>query len=115
MYLADQWGTPYKIDVTSGTQGRIEWICDTGIERDPTLGNIATNRGIAISGDLVVTNLLDGRVIACNTESGEIAWEQQVAKEPGEGFSGAPLAVGDKIIVGQSLGDWGRRGAGSRR
>ena len=110
MYVSDGWGTPYKIDVTSGTRGRIEWICDTGIDKDPTLGNLVANRGLALWGDLVVTNLLDGRVIACNADSGEIEWEHQVAFDPGEGFSGAPVAVGDKIIVGQSLGDWATRG-----
>lgn len=110
MYVSDGWGTPYKIDVTSGTRGRIEWICDTGIDKDPTLGNLIANRGLALWGDLVVTNLLDGRVIACNADSGEIEWEHQVAFDPGEGFSGAPVAVGDKIIVGQSLGDWATRG-----
>ena len=105
LYVADGWGTPYKIDVTSGKHGAIEWVCDTGIDKDPSLGNLIANRGVALLDDLVVTNLLDGRVIACNAENGEVVWEQQVAKDPGEGFSGAPFAVGDKIIVGQSPGD----------
>ena len=110
MYVSDGWGTPYKIDVTSGTRGAIEWVCDTGIDKDPSLGNLVANRGLALLDDLVVTNLLDGRVIACNAENGEVVWEQQVAKDPGEGFSGAPVAIGNKIVVGQSLGDWATRG-----
>lgn len=33
MYVSDPWGSPYKIDVTSGTKGQILWVCDTGIEK----------------------------------------------------------------------------------
>lgn len=110
MYLSDPWGTPYKIDVSSGTKGQIEWICDTGIDKDPSWGVLAVNRGVALWGDLVVTNLPDGRVVACDQASGDIVWDQQIATEPGEGFTGAPLAVGDHIIVGQSYGDWATRG-----
>ncbi len=110
MYVSDPWGSPYKIDVTSGTKGQILWVCDTGIEKDPTAGVLLANRGLALHGDNVITALNDGRVVACNTETGEVAWDVQAATEPGEGFTSAPLAVGDKILVGQSYGDWATRG-----
>ena len=32
------------------------------------------------------------------------------ASEPGEGFIAAPLVIDDKILVGQSYGDWATRG-----
>lgn len=110
MYASDPWGTPYKIDVSSGTQGKVLWVCDTGIDKDPSRGVLVTNRGLALSGTNVITALNDGRVVACDTETGEIAWEQQVAKDPGEGFTAAPLVIGDKVLVGQSYGDWATRG-----
>ncbi|WP_298493555.1 PQQ-binding-like beta-propeller repeat protein [uncultured Maritimibacter sp.] len=110
MYVTDPWGTTYKIDVSTGTRGQIEWICDTAIDKDPSLGILLANRGVALSGDVVISNLPDGRVVACDDASGDIVWEQQTADQPGEGFTGAPLAVGDKVIVGQSYGDWATRG-----
>lgn len=110
LYLTDPWGTPYKIDASSGTHGDIVWTCDTGIDKDPTYGQSATNRGLALWNNLVIGVLIDGRVIACDDETGEVAWENQVATETGEGFSNAPLAIGDKILVGQSFGDFGTRG-----
>ncbi|HHY49729.1 MAG TPA: PQQ-binding-like beta-propeller repeat protein [Alphaproteobacteria bacterium] len=110
LYVSDPWGTPYKIDVTSGRQGKIVWICDTGIEKDPTTQAILANRGLALWNNLVVTVLNDGRVVACDDETGDVVWENQVADQPGEGFSNAPLAVKDKILVGQSFGDWATRG-----
>jgi len=110
MYVSDPWGTPYKIDVSSGKQGKIVWVCDTGIDMDPSAGVLLAHRGLALSGNNVITALNDGRVVACDSETGDVAWEQQIGTEPGEGFTSAPLAVGDKILVGQSYGDWATRG-----
>ncbi len=109
MYVSDPWGTPYKIDVSSGKKGQIVWVCDTGIDKDPSGGVLLANRGLALSGNLVITALTDGRVVACDSKTGDVVWQKQVGKN-GEGFTGAPLVVGDKIFVSQSLGDWATRG-----
>lgn len=110
MYVSDPWGTPYKIDVSSGNHGQILWVCDTGMEMDPTAGVLLAHRGLALSGNNVITALNDGRVVACDAETGDVVWDQDVGSEPGEGFTSAPLVVGDKILVGQSYGDWATRG-----
>jgi alcohol dehydrogenase (cytochrome c) len=110
LYLTDAWGTPYKFDLSDGKQAKLVWICDTNINKDPTLGLLLANRGLALSGKNVITALNDGRVVACDTDKGVVAWEKKVAKEPGEGFTSAPLVIGDKILVGQSYGDWATRG-----
>ncbi len=110
LYISDPWGTPYKIDASSGKRANILWIGDTGINKDPTYNALVANRGLAIWEDLVITNLIDGRVIAFDDETGDIVWEKQVATEQYEGFSAAPLAVSGKVIVGQAWGDWATRG-----
>ena len=46
MYVSDPWGTPYKIDVSSGKHGRILWVCDTDIEKDATAGVLLAHRGL---------------------------------------------------------------------
>ena len=108
MYVSDPWGTPYKIDVSSGNHGQVLWVCDTDIEKDATAGVLLANRGLALSGNNVITALSDGRVVACDDETGEVVWDQKVGKDTGEGFSSAPLAFDDdKVLVGQSYGDWG--------
>ncbi len=38
LYISDPWGTPYKIDVSSGKEGKIAWVGDTGIDKDPSPG-----------------------------------------------------------------------------
>ena len=109
LYVSDPWGTPYKFDLSDGKSAKPVWVCDTGIDKDPTKGVLLANRGLALSGNNVITVLNDGRVVACDNETGEVAWEAQVGKD-GEGFTNAALVVGDKILVGQSLGDWATRG-----
>src|SRR3954467_652492 len=59
MYISDHWGAVYKIDVRSGTAGRIVWKMDPGQER------LHRNRGVALWGNLVISvTSYDGRVIA---------------------------------------------------
>lgn len=110
LYVSDPWGTPYKFDLSSGDAARVVWICDTGIDKDPSLGILLASRGLAFSGNNVITVLPDGRVVACDIETGEVTWEVQAATEIGEGFTNSAQVIGDKIIVGQSYGDWATRG-----
>ena len=110
LYVSDPWGTPYKFDLSSGAAAKPVWICDTGIDKDPSKGILLANRGLALSGSNVITVLSDGRVVACDAETGDVVWDKQVATDVGEGFTNSAQVVGDKIIVGQSYGDWATRG-----
>jgi len=110
LYLSDPWGTPYKFDLSSGVAARQVWICDTGIDKDPSQGILLANRGLALSGNNVITVLPDGRVVACDSETGDVVWDVQAATDVGEGFTNSPQVIGDRIIVGQSYGDWATRG-----
>ena len=91
LYVSDPWGTPYKFDVSDGKSAKLVWICDTGIDKDPSRGVLLANRGLALSGNNVITVLNDGRVVACDSETGDVVWDQQVGQESGEGFTNAPL------------------------
>jgi len=110
LYVTDPWGTPYKIDATSGKAGKIVWIGDTGVDKDPSSGILVTNRGPALYQNEVITNLPDGRVVAFDDATGASIWDQKVATNQGEGFDAAPLVIGDKVIVSQAYGDWATRG-----
>lgn len=110
IYVTDPWGTPYKIDATSGERGDVVWIGETGVDKDPNRPILLASRGLALWNDLVIVALNDGRVMAFEDETGDVVWDEQIATEPGEGFTNAPLAVKDTVIVGQSYGDWATRG-----
>ena len=104
MYMADGWGVVYKIDVRSGTAGRIVWKMDPGQER------LDRNRGVALWGNLVVSiTSYDGRVIATDKETGKVVWDKNLRDQPDLELTAAPLALKDSIIVGASGGDRGLR------
>ena len=104
MYITDVWGVVYKIDVRSGTHGRILWKMDPGQQKPDR------NRGVALWNNLVISVTgLDGRVIATDKETGKIVWDKNLRDQEGMEISAAPLALKDTIIVGGSGGDNGVR------
>ncbi len=104
MYIVDGWGAVYKIDVRSGTHGRILWKMDPGQEK------YGRHRGVALWGNLVIsTTGKDGRVIATDKETGKIVWDKNLRDQPEVELNSAPLALKDDIIVGASGGDQGVR------
>ncbi|HEV7873984.1 MAG TPA: PQQ-binding-like beta-propeller repeat protein, partial [Enterovirga sp.] len=73
--------------------------CDT-VNRGPTFSN----------GKLFFTTL-DGNVAAVDAESGKEVWKTRVAEiNKGETLTMAPLVVKDRVLVGNSGGEYGVRG-----
>ena len=111
MYVANGWGTLFKLDVRDGVQAKIQWVFDPGVDASDVL--LPVNRGIALWRDKVYLATQDGRLIAVNEETGEVDWEVSVRNEEGTAgqfFSDAPLVVEDMVLIGQSAGDFGTRG-----
>ena len=105
MYTTDGWGSVYKLDISDGP-GKLVWKMDPGTDKDWS-GAVACcgvdNRGVALWKDKVISHTLDGRLLATDKETGEVAWERQVA-DPGIGevITVAPLVVKDMAITGTS-------------
>ena len=60
---------------------------------------------------LIIYAVLDTTVVAVNARTGREVWRRKVGKvEIGETMTVAPLVVGDKVIVGNSGGEFGVRG-----
>src|SRR3979490_3351631 len=75
LYIVDQWGVVYKIDVRSGDMGRIVWRMDPGQEKLPL-----SNRGAALWGNLVISRAnYPPRLIATNKDNGKVAWETNLS------------------------------------
>ncbi|HWE47515.1 MAG TPA: methanol/ethanol family PQQ-dependent dehydrogenase [Caulobacteraceae bacterium] len=69
------------------------------------------NRGGVYSKGKFYFNTLDGATIALDTKTGKAAWRTQLGDiEKGETMTMAPLLVHDKVIVGDSGGEFGVRG-----
>ena len=113
MYVTDGWGTVYKID-THGGQSKLLWRMDPKTDHD-WAGAVACcgvdNRGVALAGNLVLSHSLDGRLIATNKDTGEVAWQRQVADpDKSEVITGAPLVVKNLVITGVAGAEYGIRG-----
>jgi alcohol dehydrogenase (cytochrome c) len=104
MYMVDSWGVVYKIDVRSGTAGRIIW------KMDPKLDRQDRNRGVALWGDLVISVTgYAGHVIATNKDTGQVTWDKNVTDQADLELTAAPLAIKDVVLIGGSGGDRGVR------
>ena len=113
LYVTDGWGSVYRLDARGG-RGKLVWKMDPKTDHD-WAGAVACcgvdNRGVALWGDQVVSHTLDGRMIATNKETGEVAWQRQVADpEKGEVVTAAPLVVKDLAITGVAGAEYGIRG-----
>jgi len=69
------------------------------------------NRGAAYADGKIIYSLLDAHVVAVDAEKGTEVWRAKVGDtNVGETFTGAPLIVKDKVIIGNSGGELGVRG-----
>ncbi len=110
MYVSGPWSVVYAIDVR---KGEILWIFDPEVP-----GGYAekaccdvVNRGVALYKGHVYVGSLDGRLIAINAATGELAWEVlTVDQEKAYTITGAPRVVKGKVIIGNGGADYGVRG-----
>jgi alcohol dehydrogenase (cytochrome c) len=109
MYLTEFRGHVVALDARSG---RVLWRYQQTLP--PTLlalGFAPTNRGIAILDSTVFVGAPDARLIALDARSGAVRWIVTVADNAlGYAITGAPLAVGDLVVVGVSGAEAGIRG-----
>ena len=85
-------------------------------KQDPFSVSVAccdlVNRGVAYGDGKIITNTLDGHVIALSAATGAVVWNSKNADpEMGQTMTDAPLVVNDKyVIAGVSGGEFGVRG-----
>jgi len=69
------------------------------------------NRGATFADGKIVYNLLDGHTVAVDAQTGREVWKTVVADPTiGETVTGMTLVVGNKVILGNSGGEFGVRG-----
>lgn len=69
------------------------------------------NRGAAYADGKIAFNTLDGQTIALDAETGKQLWRTQLANiHIGETITMAPMIARDKVLVGNSGGEFGIRG-----
>lgn len=111
LYFSGTYAAVYAVDAAKGT---LLWKYDPEFwKHEPARMrlNYAANRGVAYANGRVFVATFDGRMIALDAKSGKELWSAQ-AIAPGASYfsTGAPLAFGDKVMIGNGGGDFGSRG-----
>ena len=108
MYFTAPQNHAFAVDVRTG---RPLWHYERNLPKDLSLCCGPQNRGFAALGDRVFMGTLDAHVVALDAKTGRVRWDVAAADaDKGYSFTGAPLAVKDKIIVGVAGGEYGIRG-----
>ncbi len=91
--------------------GHVLWRYRPELPPDVRLCCGSINRGLAVLGRTLYLGTLDARLIAIDAANGRPRWQARVGEyRAGYSLTGAPLAVGDKVIVGVAGGEYGIRG-----
>lgn len=107
LYYAGSYSRVFALD---GATGEVIW--NYFPELDETLIAKQThspdNRGIAISRGKVYVGTIDGRLIALDMKTGKKIWDVKLvnSQKLTIGFSGAPLAVKNMVLIGSQGGEW---------
>ena len=108
MYLTAPQNHAYALDVRTG---RPFWHYARNLPKKTSLCCGPQNRGLAAMGDRLFMGTLDAHVLALDAKTGRVLWDTPSSDAAGGySFTGAPLAVKDKVITGVAGGEYGIRG-----
>jgi alcohol dehydrogenase (cytochrome c) len=108
MFLTEPPNNVFALDATSGAE---LWRYERPLEGRLRLCCGRVNRGLAVLGDRLFMGTLDAHLVALDIRTGDVIWDVPRA-DAAAGYSGtaAPLAVGDKVMIGIAGGEFGIRG-----
>jgi quinohemoprotein ethanol dehydrogenase len=110
MFLTTSWSEVHAIDAATG---ELLWKYDPKVAGE--VGRWAccdvVNRGVAVWKGKVYVGAIDGRLIALDAGTGQVAWEVQTTDQAKRyTITGAPRVVKDKVIIGNGGAEYGVRG-----
>lgn len=96
------------LDVKSGD---IKWSYKGSVPDNLPIDTTASNRGLAVLGNVLFLQKLDCVLVAINATDGNVIWQTKVCN-PSDDYTmtGAPLIVNESVIVGVSGAEYGIRG-----
>lgn len=96
----------------SAQTGEILWEHEANL--DQTISVVCCgweSRGVALGDGKVYIGQLDGKLVALDQKTGQVAWQTQVARwQDGYSITAAPLYADGMVITGLSGGEFGIRG-----
>jgi alcohol dehydrogenase (cytochrome c) len=98
-----------RIWAINGATGEFLWTYKPDINEDEASATPYNpyNRGVAAGYGKLYVGTTDGRLIAVDMKSGKPVWDVKLidVAKGAKGFTGAPLVVKDKVIVGSNGGE----------
>ena len=111
LYYSGSYNQVWAID---GATGNVLWQYKQKLNEDLVAKQTHSpyNRGIALGYGNIYMGTLDGKLVAIDMKTGSKNWETKLvnSEKLTVGFTGAPLLVKDKIIIGAQGGEWPSRG-----
>ncbi len=110
VYVSTAWSLVWAFDVRSG---ELLWQYDPEVDRAKGFQACCdvVNRGVAVWEGKVFVGALDGRLIALDSQTGEVLWETMTV-DPDRPYTitGAPRVVKGNVIIGNGGAEYGVRG-----
>jgi alcohol dehydrogenase (cytochrome c) len=111
LYYTGSYSRVFALDAASG---EVLWSFIPELNEDLIAAQTHTpyTRGIALGHGNVYVGTVDGRLIAIDMKTGRPVWDAKLvdSEKLTVGFTGAPLVVKDKVIIGAQGGEWPWRG-----
>jgi alcohol dehydrogenase (cytochrome c) len=111
LYYSASYSKVYALD---GATGSPLWTYTPKLDEELVARQTHSpyNRGMAMGDGNLYIGTVDGRLIALDMKSGKPAWETKLlnSQKITVGFTGAPLYVKGKIVIGAQGGEWPGRG-----
>ena len=104
LFITSSYNRLFALDAKTG---EVLWRYDHQNGRNLPLCCGPANRGVAITGNLVLMATLDAHLIAFDRRTGKIAWKKEIIDYT-KGFTAtsAPLVVGDLAYIGIAGGEF---------
>jgi quinohemoprotein ethanol dehydrogenase len=110
LYTTTAWSKVFAFDAATG---KLIWSYDPKVDGRKGFDACCdvVNRGVAVWKGKVYVGALDGRLIALDAKTGQVAWSVQTT-DTAKPFTitGAPRVVKDKVLIGNSGAEYGVRG-----
>ncbi len=111
LYYSGSYSRVFALD---GATGKVLWSYIPQLDEDLIAQQTHSpyNRGIALGDGKLYVGTVDGRLIALDLKTGKPAWDTKLinSEKLTVGFTGAPLFVRGKVIIGSQGGEWPGRG-----
>jgi alcohol dehydrogenase (cytochrome c) len=111
LYYSGSYSRVFALD---GATGEVLWSYTPKLDEDLVARQTHSpyNRGMAMGDGRLYIGTVDGRLVALDMKTGTPVWDTKLidSQKLTVGFTGAPLFIKDKVIIGSQGGEWPGRG-----